>query len=123
VVARPITQQYTWNFNAKRNLPYVPSGFLTTNRIWEGEKFGARDPNYNEDEWWNAHEADNFSNDSLYQFVSPEIVYQKDSTTEILKTRKLTLNPIKYVFGGCGCDNYYEFSDKEYWIPRWRVRE
>ena len=123
VVARPITQQYTWNFNAKRNLPYVPSGFLTTNRIWEGEKFGYRDPNYNEDEWWNGHEADNFSNDSLYQFVSPEVVYQKDSTTEILKTRKLTLNPIKYVFGGCGCDNYYEFSDKEYWIPRWKVFE
>lgn len=120
VVSRPITQQYTWNFNAKRKLPHVPSGFLTTNRIWEGQYFGARDANYNEDEWWNGHEADNFSNDSLYQFISPEIVYQKDSTFNILNTRKLYLNPVKYVFGGCGCEQYFEFSDKAWYMPRWK---
>lgn len=119
VVARPIKQNYTPNYSYKRTLPYVPSGFLTTNRIWEGEFFGARnyDDNHQDDNDWNGHEADNFANDSLYQFVSPEIVYQKDSTYNLLKNHTLNLKPVKYVFGGCGCEDYYEFSDKK-WYTR-----
>ena len=117
VVARPIKQNYTPNYSYKRTLPYVPSGFLTTNRIWEGEFFGARNynDNHQDDNDWNGHEADNFANDSLYQFVSPEIVYQKDSTYNLLKNHTLNLRPIKYVFGGCGCEDYYEFSDKKWY--------
>ena len=117
VVARPIKQNYTPNYTYKRTLPYTPSGFLTTNRIWEGEYFGARnyDDNHQDDNDWNGHEADNFANDSLYQFVSPEIVYQKDSTYNLLKDHTVSLNPIKYIFGGCGCEDYYEFSDKKWY--------
>lgn len=117
VVARPIKQNYTPNYSYKRTLPYVPSGFLTTNRIWEGEFFGARNQNdsHQDDNDWNGHEADNFANDSLYQFVSPEIVYQKDSTYNLLKNHTLNLRPVKYVFGGCGCQDYYEFSDKKWY--------
>lgn len=117
VVARPIKENYTPNYTYKRDLPYVPSGFLTTNRIWEGEYFGARnaEDSHQDDNDWNGHEADNFANDSLYQFVSPEIVYQKDQTLDILKNHNITLNPIKYVFGGCGCEDYYEFSDKKWY--------
>lgn len=117
VVSRPIKQNYTPNYTYKRDLPYVPSGFLTTNRIWEGESFGARnaEDSHQDDNDWNGHEADNFANESLYQFVSPEIVYQKDQTLGILKNHNITLNPIKYVFGGCGCEDYYEFSDKKWY--------
>lgn len=117
VVARPIKQNYTPNYSYKRTLPYVPSGFLTTNRIWEGEYFGARnvEDSHQDDNDWNGHEADNFANDSLYQFVSPEIVYQKDSTYNLLKNHTLNLRPVKYIFGGCGCEDYYEFSDKKWY--------
>lgn len=95
VISRPVRQVYRGDKESFTQV-YTPTGFLTTNRFWAGSlmsaHFGTADNTL-------GYESDNFDNNTLFQFVSPEVVYQKTSFQDLVGKQQLTLNPIKYVFG------------------------
>lgn len=93
------------------NEPYTPTGFLTTARYWAGSvhkgSYGYSRHGYLDDYDYGESsgklkEADNLDNASIYQFVSPELVYQKDSFKTLIKDVKLKLSTEKYIFGSDG---------------------
>lgn len=94
------------------NYPYTPSGFLTTNKFIETIDtyfIGYED----EDADVNAREYqyDNLQNDLLYQFVSPEITYLKDTMSAYLLNKTLHLDSQKFLFGRCAGIRTEEFHN------------
>jgi hypothetical protein len=85
----------------------MPTGFLTTAEYWVGNKYLRRkadtvsvtgEVNTTYENLRNNPEADNFSNDSVYQFVSPEVAFQSESFYSQIKDYDLRLNSQKYLF-------------------------
>lgn len=85
VLSRPI-QKHLYDPNQSESsttYPLTPSGFLTTNNYWVGQY----DSDYrNSKDGNNQYEADNIDNKGLFQFISPEIAYQKDTIYDILSS-------------------------------------
>ena len=109
VISRPIKKIYNKDYSGDKNSPYTPSGFLTTARFWSGDEQKARyGASSSTDDW---HEADNYDNDSVFQFISPEICYHKDSTQTLLDKKQLTINPQIYLFGAIGFQGYEHNKD------------
>lgn len=110
VVSRPIKKIYNSKFEGLTDSPLTPTGFLTTQRWQTGSNFKSR---YGEtstsDDW---HEADNWDISDVFQFVSPEICYHKDSTLAQLEKKNLQICPQLYLFGAIGFDGYKH--DKDY---------
>lgn len=125
------------SYSAQSTEPYTPSGFLTTCRYWAGYGspqsvgFGSMDTydmygrarhstkmeeyDYNESKGL-TKEADNLDNSTIYQFVSPEVVYQKDSFQTLIKDVNLKLSTEKYVFGSDGGPVEDRYTDSRFII-------
>lgn len=100
VVSRPVKRLCHPSINSYLPDVYTPTGFLTTGRFWAGDVPVARFVHKSQiEDTYIGAEADNYSNGDTFQFISPEIVYQKDSVFSELKNKQLFVNPIKYVFG------------------------
>lgn len=117
VVSRPIARRRTGvysNVDENQNetntqisletkYPYTPSGFLTTVDIAAGIIFDVSQfpswvqQSFDFDEY-NKYLAHNFDNFTVFQFVSPEVVYQKDQINNLLAKKKINLAPIKYLY-------------------------
>ena len=78
--------------------PYTPSGYLTTADFYREDytKFA-----------WDSYKdpfvAMNYTNGSVFQFISPEISYQKESFKALLKNKKISLLPIQYLYPNSEC--------------------
>lgn len=100
VISRPIAEQYSPGLASRQTTSgstvYTPSGFITTNRYWTGDDAYAR---VHSDADSSGCEADNFENNTIYQFISPEVSYLKGSIKDFENNTSLSLNPVKYIFG------------------------
>ena len=100
VISRPIAEQYSPVLASRPTTAgstvYTPSGFITTNRYWTGNDAYAR---VHSDADSSGLEADNFENNTIYQFISPEVSYLKGSIKDFDNNTSLSLNPVKYIFG------------------------
>ena len=100
VISRPIAEQYSPGLASRPTTAgstvYTPSGFITTNRYWTGNDAYARVHSNADSSGW---EADNFENNTIYQFISPEVSYLKGSMKDFDNNVSLSLNPVKYIFG------------------------
>lgn len=100
VISRPIAEQYSPGLASRPTTAgstvYTPSGFITTNRYWTGNDAYARVYSNADSSGW---EADNFENNTIYQFISPEVSYLKGSMKDFDNNVSLSLNPVKYIFG------------------------
>ena len=120
VIARPIRKTDVPSSLNKSSFPYTPTGFLTTAEYWSGwESFLKRKVKYDGEDGdfiaaprmvfhpeilekemqKDSMEADNYENDSVYQFVSPEVSYLPDSFYSQIKDYDLRLNSQRYLFG------------------------
>ena len=95
VLSRPVIKRFNNNAVVKTQ-QYTPNGFLTINRLnilqyfkWDGGDVLPQDF---------ENRVDNFTNDSLFQFVSPEISYLKTSTFDLISKSAISLNMVKYLF-------------------------
>lgn len=112
VISRPlqyVSHRYDKRTHETENM-LTPSGLLTTGRVWHGDKYHAHTTTNNGVNV-DTDEASNYRNGTVYQFISPEISYQKQSTFDLLKQYKLSINPQLYVFGACGYAGYRHEQD------------
>lgn len=106
VLSRPMSNLLNPNYSgdlqsSQFNLLYTPTGYLSTTRRWVGRKrlalcglngWATENNTFDFQEW------SNFNNDKIYQFVSPEIVYQKDYTYGLINNTDVQISTIKYLF-------------------------
>ena len=114
VISRPIAEQYSPGLASRPttagSIVYTPSGFITTNRYWTGNDAYARVHSNADSSGW---EADNFENNTIYQFISPEVSYLKGSMKDFDNNASLSLNPVKYIFGASSTtlgDTYNQYK-------------
>lgn len=114
VISRPIAEQYSPMLASRPttagSIVYTPSGFITTNRYWTGNDAYARVHSNADSSGW---EADNFENNTIYQFISPEVSYLKGSMEDFDNNVSLSLNPVKYIFGASSTtlgDTYNQYK-------------
>lgn len=99
VIASPVKRLR----DARKKEPYTPSGFLTTGNVWMGmyqdtsaededNNYGYAATNYQ----WAIGDigAKGEDNNHLYQFVSPEVCYTKDTFGDMINHRDLKLAPV-----------------------------
>lgn len=101
VISRPIKRRVFDN-DPVTDYPYTPSGFLTTGKfvVTADNTFYSYEDEVNMPKGTDGlFQADNVQNDGLFQFVSPEVCYLKDTMQTYIQNAQLKLNPIKYVFG------------------------
>lgn len=120
---------------SESNEPYTPTGFLTTARYWAGHtqdgkatgligencRYGySRQGGKSEYDYGyapgNCKEQDNLDNSTVYQFISPELLYQRDSLKSIIEDASLKLTTEKYVFGSDGGPEVQNNSDRRFTI-------
>jgi len=76
VISRPVKKIFNeraWLSN-QTQYPYTPTGWLTTANIWHGAEFYAYNTS-NANAEADYEECSNYENHTLYQFVSPEVLY------------------------------------------------
>lgn len=103
VLSRPVIKMYMDN-SIHKDQYYTPSGFLTTNRL-------NIDPPYNRGAGNNDlidtnYRVNNFSNQNLFQFVSPEFSYTNKSIVDFIDKSNVKLDILKYLFS-LNSDNKY----------------
>ena len=110
VISRPVKKIFNeraWLSN-QTQYPYTPTGWLTTANIWHGAEFYAYNTS-NANAEADYEECSNYENHTLYQFVSPEVLYQKDSIEQLMQNRITNIQPITYLFNqsdGYSPDNF-----------------
>jgi hypothetical protein len=91
VLSRPVIKKF---LDKKVNKPqaYTPSGIISTNKlnIEPNVLNGGEDPGYR---------VDNLDNHNLYQYISPDVSYLRESSKLIIDKTNLHINPVKYIFG------------------------
>jgi len=91
VLSRPIIKKF---LDKKVNKPqaYTPSGIISTNKLNIEPNIlnGGEDPGYR---------VDNIDNHDLYQYISPDVSYLRESSKLIIDKTNLHINPVKYIFG------------------------
>ena len=114
VISRPVKKIINRNAVLETNVdyPYTPTGLLTTANIWSGTGFQAYNDNVTSSETDNF-ECSNYENHQLYQFVSPEILYQKDSTSQLISGNGFKITPVNYLFN----QTSYYTPDRYYAVP------
>lgn len=103
VVSRPITKTFSANYTGEKKFAYLPTGLLTTARYAAYDKDYARNTDRTED----GNDWDNFGNDSIFQFISAESTYLKDSLQLQMKDKNLYISPQLYLYGARGHSNNY----------------
>lgn len=91
VLSRPVIKKF---LDKKVNKPqaYTPSGIISTNKlnIEPNVLNGGEDPGYR---------VDNLDNHNLYQYISPDVSYLRESSKLMIDKTNLHINPVKYIFG------------------------
>ena len=103
VLSRPVIKMYM-DDSIHKDQYYTPSGFLTINRL-------NIDPPYNRgagnsDLIDTNYRVNNFSNQNLFQFVSPEFSYTNKSIVDFIDKSNVKLDILKYLFS-LNSDNKY----------------
>lgn len=98
VLSRPVIKKFIDN-TIQKDQYYTPSGFLTTNRL-------NIDPPYNLTSIGNIpvdtkYRVNNFSNQNLFQFISPEFSYTNKSIVDFVDKSNIKLDILKYLFSIC----------------------
>lgn len=94
VLSRPVIKKFM-DDSIQKDQHYTPSGFLTTNRL-------NIDPPYNR--YTNYlpvdinYRVNNFSNQNLFQFISPEFSYTNKSIIDFVDKSNIKLDMLKYLF-------------------------
>lgn len=108
VISRCVKRQAAYNYSGNVNTPYMPCGLLLSGRYlsseWEKNENQFRS---NSGKWANKdivpYCCDNFDNDRVYQFVSPEVSYQDDYLKEFLNgSGEYSLEAQKYIWSTTG---------------------
>lgn len=132
VLSRPIkrlTNKYNLrNSQATESYPYTPSGWLTTADYWAGShrQFDFKDyTDEYEGHWWaesncairHIDHDDNTTyttysepNKSIFQFVSPEVCYSRDSFKQLLQGQSIKIKPLTYLYGYKSRKNAQDFD-------------
>lgn len=115
VISRPIQRKLNRQANNVRvqNFAYTPTGLLTVANFAsciEQIRFNRSSGSGEE-----SYEADNYDNYGVYQFVSPEILYAKDSTYELISNSSTSLVPMRLIYGQ---DLNYQPSSQIYTVNR-----
>lgn len=99
VLSRPVKKIINRNAVKEdiQDYPYTPTGLLTTQNIWHGNRWGAYNTSITSSET-DYREACNYENHTFYQFVSPEVVYQKDSIEDLISKKNVYIQPVNYLF-------------------------
>lgn len=95
VLSRPVIKKFM-DDSIQKDQYYTPSGFVTTNRL-------NIDPPYNRNQLsYNAvdtnYRVNNFSNQNLFQFISPEFSYTNKSIIDFIDKSNVNLDILKYLF-------------------------
>lgn len=107
VLSRPIKKVKNPNSSVTIDPVYTPTGILTTAAYWNGECWAAHNDAFvdkyglgsDEVKNLNEYEADNFDNSTLFQFICPEVCYNKEYISTIIQKQNMYLQPVYYVFG------------------------
>ncbi len=94
VLSRPVIKRFM-DGTVQKDQYYTPSGFLTTNRL-------NIDPPYNRYSNYLPvdvnYRVNNFSNQNLFQFISPEFSYTNKSIVDFVDKSNIKLDMLKYLF-------------------------
>lgn len=107
VVSRPGRRRTPTDDQSNIKYPLTPFGFISTCKVGaseKGETFSfyknGKLENYTQTNDVNGQKQwDNWTNYTVYQFISPEISYLKDSTMDLMKHRNLYIESYKFLFG------------------------
>lgn len=99
VISRPVKKIVNPKAVSETNVsyPYTPTGLMTTANIWSGTDFVAYDYD-NADAESDYSECSNYENRTIYQFVSPEVLYQKDYISSTIGNQGYQITPVNYIF-------------------------
>lgn len=99
VISRPIQRKLNRQANNIRvqNFAYTPTGLLTVANFASCIEQIRFNKSSGSDE--ESYEADNYDNYGVYQFVSPEILYAKDSTYDLISNSSTSLVPMRLIYG------------------------
>lgn len=91
VLSRPVIKKF---LDKKVNKPqaYTPSGIISTNKL-------NIEPNVLPGGKELGYRVDNLDNHDLYQYISPDVSYLRESSKLIIDKTNLHINPVKYIFG------------------------
>lgn len=95
VLSRPVIKKFM-DDSVQKAQYYTPSGFVTTNRL-------NIDPIYNINMITHMpiesnYRVNNFSNQNLFQFISPEFSYTNKSTVDFVDRSNVKLDILRYLF-------------------------
>ena len=95
VLSRPVIKKFM-DDSVQKAQYYTPSGFVTTNRL-------NIDPIYNINMITHIpvesnYRVNNFSNQNLFQFISPEFSYTNKSTVDFVDRSNVKLDILRYLF-------------------------
>ena len=94
VLSRPVIKKFI-DDSVQKDQYYTPSGFITTNRL-------NIDPPYNRYSNYLPmdinYRINNFSNQNLFQFISPEFSYTNKSIIDFVDKSNVKLDMLKYLF-------------------------
>ena len=98
VLSRPIRKYHDVGATQEniQQYPFTPTGLLTTANLWHGKNFTAYQLSGDSEE--DSNETANYENHTLFQFVSPEILFQKDYIQDLFKSNNISITPIEYLF-------------------------
>lgn len=98
VVSKPIKNIYTRGYEGIQHHVFTPTGFLTTATIVAGLRNKAlKSPDAEKDQY-DEQLMENFTNTSLLQFVSPEVVYQPEAMKLLAKDKQFNIDSLTYLY-------------------------
>lgn len=110
VVSRPI-KRINGDNDTTTEYPYTPSGLLTTNKlvVSKRDEFSGHEDGVSHE---GGSQADNIENSSVFQFISPEVLYLKDTIKTQLEDKVLQLEGLTYIYGRCAGIRTQEFLNR-----------
>lgn len=107
VLSRPVIKIYI-DDTIQKSQYYTPSGFLTTNRLnIDPVHLTGSILQYTADV---GYRINNFSNQNLFQFVSPEFSYTNKSIVDFVDKSNVKLDILKYLFSLNSDVDYVEYE-------------
>lgn len=125
-LSRPIKR-----LNDSITYPYTPTGLITTANYWTGQRYrywqkdGNGNYRRNTDSEYdpnNGHEADNFENTTVFQFISPEVCYQEEYMKSIIQKNDFQLHPLIYIFPNINDESSRKSGSRVFTSPDPRIR-
>lgn len=92
VLSRPVIKKFLDNNKVNKPQAYTPSGLISTNKL-------NIEPNVLKAGKDLGYRVDNLDNHNLYQYISPDVSYIRESSKLIIDKTNIHINPVKYVFG------------------------